>query len=71
MCIPKNMAKLSLVMKFVQDAVIHTMENSNFSEDQDFLKLAPPHFFSFSFPQVNDPFLIYSHFRFLFMKTFS
>lgn len=48
MCMPKNTAKLSLVMKFVQDAVIHTMENSNFSEDQDFLELAPSQF-SFSF----------------------
>lgn len=61
----KNMAKLSLLMKFLQDTVIHIMENSNFSEDQEFLELALAYFFFFFFPQVKDPFLIHSHFRFL------
>lgn len=34
-------------MKFVQDAVLHTTENSNFTEDQDFPELALPFYFFF------------------------
>lgn len=58
-----NPAKLSLVMKVVQYAVIHTTENPNFREDHDFLKWTLPDFFFLFFPQVKDSFFIHSHLK--------
>lgn len=58
-------------MKFVQDAVLHTTENSNFTEDQDFPELALPFYFFFSFLKQKIPSSYTPTSDFFFMKMFS